>query len=611
MSAVAEPLAGDAAPPGADALAVPGLGRFPWLLLAAAAGLAVIAGADALSRTGSPGGNVLFWLGLALIVLPAALRLVGEDASGGERVATVVLVGLSLYAIKVLRDPFAFTYGDELAHLHNLQQIDASGTLFGSNSILPITPRYPGLESVAAGLSRTGGSSPFAAGLVLVALARATFMVCVYLIYERLTGSARLAGLGALLGAAAPTFLFFSAQFSYESFAVPLASVALLALARRQTASGETERRRWGIVLVLAAAAVIPTHHITSYALVALLLAVCLVQTVLTRARDAPWLVTAVVALLTLAWLTLVASRTVGYLSPVLSDAVSNIADTIRRESGTRTLFRSSGGDAGSTPTAERVVALGAIALLASAILAGLITRRRAWRRDALLLIFGVAALLYLGTLPLRVVPAAWETASRSGSFLFIGVGITAAAGILWWVQRGDAARGSRRVWAAVAVTLMIAGGVIAGWPASLRLAQPFRLDVAGTTLEPPGVAAARWSRAELGPTRRLGAQDADARTFLVDGRQTAFQGVNPDIRGMLDAETLEPWQRELLRRNRLGLLVTDRRTVSADNIAGYFFDRGTPDLAPPATTGKFDLPAVDRLYDSGDIVVFDVRGLW
>lgn len=604
MSAVAQRLAGDAAPPHAPTASR--LGRFPWILLAAAAGLAAIAGADALSRTGSGGGGALFWLGLVLIVFPAALRLVGEDASGGERVATVVLIGLALYGIKVLRDPFAFTYGDELAHLHNLQQIDASGRLFGSNSILPITPRYPGLESVAAGLSRTSGSSNFAAGLLLIALARTTFMVCVYLIYERLTGSARLAGLGALLGAAAPTFLFFSAQFSYESLAVPLASVALLALARRQTADGATERRRWSAVLVLAAAAVIPTHHITSYALVALLLVVCVLQSFLTRPRDAPWLVTAVIALLTIAWLTLVASRTVGYLSPVLSDAVSNIADTIRRESGTRTLFRSTGGDGGVTPLGERVVAIGAIALLASAILAGLVTRRHAWRRQALLLIFGLAAALYLCTLPLRVVPAAWETASRSGSFLFIGVGVTAAAGILWWVQRG-----TRPAWAAAAVTLMIAGGVIAGWPASLRLGQPFRLDVAGTTLEPPGVAAARWSRARLGPARRLGAQDADARTFLVDGRQTAFQGVNPDIRGVLDAERLEPWQRELLRENRLRLLVTDRRTISSDNIAGYFFDRGRPDLAPAATVGKFDLPTVDRLYDSGDIVVFDVRGLW
>lgn len=609
MSAASTGLPVDCADPVSRAPAAPGTSRLPWLLLGAAAGIAAIAGADALSRTGSSGGGVAFWLGLVLIVFPAALRLTGADAGSGERAATVVLVGLSLYAVKVLRDPFAFTFGDELAHLHNLQQITATGRLFGSNPILPVTPRYPGLESVAAGLSRTGAASGFAAGLVLIAAARTAFVLSIYLVYERLTGSARLAGLGALLCAAAPTFLFFSAQFSYESLAVPLAGVALLGLVRRQSATDAVERRRWSAVTILAAAAVVPTHHITAYALTALLLAVCVAQSILTRPRDAPWVVAGVVAALTLAWLILVASRTVGYLSPVLTDAVDNIADTVRRESGTRTLFRSTGG-VEQTPWGERVVALGAVALLALAIVTGLATRWRTWRRRPLLLILGLAALAYLATLPLRVVPAAWETASRSGSFLFVGVGLTAAAGLSWWLGRGDDTP-ARRALAAAAVTLLIAGGVIAGWPSSIRLAQPFRVSVAGTTLEPPAVAAARWSRERLGPGRRVGAQDADARILLVDGRQTAYQGVHPDIRGMLDAESLEPWQRRLLRENRLGILVTDRRTISADNIAGYAFDRGRPELAPAATSAKFDLPTVDRLYDAGDLVIFDVRGLW
>ncbi len=63
------------------------------------------------------------------------------------------MVGLALYAAKLLRDPFGFTFGDELAHLHNLQEILATGGLFGSNSILPVTPRYPGLESAAAAVT--------------------------------------------------------------------------------------------------------------------------------------------------------------------------------------------------------------------------------------------------------------------------------------------------------------------------------------------------------------------------------------------------------------------------------------------------------------------------
>lgn len=585
------------------------MGALPWIVFAAAAGVALVSAADALSRTGEQGGPLLFWLGFAAIVFPAALRLTGEHAGSGERAATVVVVGLALFAVKVLRDPFAFTFGDELAHLRNLQDILGTGQLFGTNSILPITPRYPGLESAASAVAIGGGTSAFAAGLAVIAAARVMFMLAVYLTYERLTGSPRVAGLGALVSTAAPTFLFFSAQFSYESLAVPLGAVALFALVRRLQATGRSERLRWGAVVVVMALAVIATHHVTSYALVALLLAVCLLSIPLGTARAAPWLLTAVVGVLSLAWLAFVASRTVDYLRPVIENAFNDVIDTITRESDTRTLFRSTSG-VEQTPMGERVLAIVSIAVLALGIVAGL---RVAWRsrtRDPVLLPLGFAAVAYIGTLPLRVVPAAWETASRAGSFLFLGVGLMAAIGLVWLLDREGPGRGPRLL-AAAAVTLVIAGGVIAGWPENLRLGQPFRVKVDGRTLQPPALAAARWSGGALGPARRVGAQDADARLLLTEAGQTAFQGVNPDVRAVLDAERLEPWHTDLLRRERISLLVSDRRTVSADNIAGYFFDVAPPDLAPARTETKFDLASVDRLYDSGEIVIFEVGGLW
>lgn len=459
------------------------LGALPLLAFAAAVGVALVSVADALSRTGEQGGPVLFWLAIAVIMFPAALRLTGEQASSGERAAIVVLVGLAFFAIKVLRDPFAFTFGDELAHLHNLQEILATGQLFGSNSILPITPRYPGLESAASAVAAGGGTSAFAGGIAVIAAARIVFMLAVYLAYERLTGSPRVAGLGALLSTAAPTFLFFSAQFSYESLAVPLGAVALFALVRRLQAAGRAERLRWSALVLIAAAAIIPTHHLTSYALVAFLLAVCLLHVPLGAARAAPWVTTAIVTALTLAWLAFVASRTVDYLSPVIGDALRDVIDTIKRESDTRTLFRSTSG-VEQTPVGERIVAIFSVAVLAACVLAGLRVAWRRWRRDPVLIVLMLSALAYLGTLPLRVVPAAWETASRAGSFLFLGVGLTAAAGIVWLLDREGSGHRQRLI-AAAAVTLVTAGGVIAGWPQSLRLSQPFRVEAGGRTLEP------------------------------------------------------------------------------------------------------------------------------
>lgn len=578
------------------------------VLMAIAAGVLLAAIADARARAGEPAG-VLFWLAILVIVAPAAFLLDGRGVRRGERIATVLAVGLGLYAVKVLRDPFAFTFGDELAHLRNLQQILDRHALFGSNTILPVTARYPGLESVSAAIAAMSGLTPFASGLLTIAIARTLFMLSIYLLYEHLTGSQRVAGIGALVTTAAPTFLYFSAQFSYESLAVPLAVAALYALARRQSAGDERERRRWSLMLVLLGGGVIVTHHLTSYALVAFLLLVCLLTAIRNGRRAAPWRPFMALTALTLLMTATIASQTAGYLSPVIGGAIRSIARTIALEAGPRALFSGGGGGA-PTPPAERLLAVVAIVLLTAAILAGARAARRERWFTPIVAVLTLAAVGYLLTQPLRLIPAAWESANRAGTVLFIGVGLIAATGLFWWLSPKPGS-GRRRFGMALALTVIVGGGIVAGWPSALRLAAPYRAVTAGAAVEPPAVDLSRWAAAEIAPGTVIGAQDADARLLVTIGGLPALQGVNPDVEGVLDAPTIEPWQRRLLREHRIALVVADRRTLSADNIAGYAFQRGRPELLPAATTGKFDRADTDRLYDAGDLVVFDVRRLW
>ena len=589
----------------------PRYGALPWIVLAAAAGVAVTSAADALARTGHAGGSVLFWLATGLILVPAALRLLGGEASSGERAATVVVVGLALYAIKVLRDPFGFTYADELVHLHNVQAILGSGSLFGGNSILPITARYPGLESSAAAIVRAGGVSPFTAGVTLIALARAVMMLALYLFYERVSGSPKGAGLGALVYTATPTYLFFSAQFSYESLALPLASVAVLAMIRWGQATDPLDRRRWATLVAVIAAAIVVTHHVTSYAFVAFVLAVCLLHWRLHGKRGAPWGMAASIAALATGWLVFAASGTIGYLSPVLTIALNKVVQTISGQASTRVLFANQGG-VESTPTDERLLALVGILVLGAGIYAGIRVVWRQRQRNPPVVILVLAAVAYVATLPLRLVSAAWETASRAGDFLFIGVGLTVALGVVWLLDNDVRGRRLHPRVAAAAVVLVFASGVIAGWPASLRLALPRRVVAGGHTIEPPGYVAARWSGTMLGSTQRVAAQDSDARLFIDYGHQTAFSGTNPNVDLVLSSTApLQPWERTVLQRSRITLVETDRRAISSDIIAGYFFDVGPTPLIPAASANKFNLPDVDRLYDSGNVVIYGVSKLW
>ena len=144
-----------------------------------------------------------------------------------ERLATVVVVGMGLYAVKVLRDPFAFTYGDEFSHLRNLQSILASGRSSAELDPADHSP-LPGPRDARRAVSRAAGHVRLRCGgdddrrWAAADDARAST-----LLYDRLTGSPRVAGLGALVYAATPNFLFWSSQFAYESLALPLATVAL------------------------------------------------------------------------------------------------------------------------------------------------------------------------------------------------------------------------------------------------------------------------------------------------------------------------------------------------------------------------------------------------
>ena len=591
----------------------PDRGALPLIVLAAAAGVLLVSVADALSRTGHGGGSAPFWIGLGLIVVPATARLTRADVGRLECVVAPIVVGLALYGVKVLRDPFAFTYGDELAHVPNLQSILATGHLFGQNSILQITPRYPGLETVTALVVRAAGLSPYASGVVVIAAGRALIMLGLFLIYERVSHSARAAALGAVAYAATPNFLLWSGQFAYESIALPVATVAIFALLRwGQTGGRAAARLPWVGLFTLLAAAIVITHHVTSYFLVVFAVAACVLHWMLLGRRGAPWVLAAIAVVFTGLWLTTVAGHTTGYLSPVLTRAVDNVISTINRESGTRGIFSSQSGTP-ATPPIERVVAVIGILLLGLATLWGLraIWRTR-WRRRPLLALLALFAVAYMGTLPLRLVPDAWETASRLGDFLFVGTGLVVALGVVALVDRRREGTRRRRALLAAGLTIVFASGVIAGWPAYQQLADPREVAVAGRTLQPPSVVAAQWSGRTLGASQRVFARDADARFFLVYGHQPSYAGnFRPDVDDLLADRALTRGWRAELRSNRVTLVVADQRQISLDNLFGFFFDVGPAPLLPARSVKKFDTAGSNRLYDGGNIVIYGVRGLW
>ncbi len=589
---------------------LPYVGHLAPIVLATGGGLLLCSIANALSRATLAPAMPVYWLGILVLAVPIFFRLTAEDASARERLALVCLLGLGLYCVKLFRDAPVFTFSDELVHAFNANQIADHHHLFRDNPILTATPYYPGLEGAATALMKLTGLSVYAAGAILVGAARLVLVASLFLLFQRVSDSARVAGLGAAIYAGNFNFLFWGAQFSYESLALPLLLLTMMALAEREAAPRKA-LRAWGAPVVLAMMAIVVTHHLTSYAVAALLVGLSLAYWWIHRkwGPPNPWPFAVFGILLAAFWLFVVASSTVGYLSPVLSDAFSAIGSTIGGEDEPRGLFQGGGSTVAATPLGARAVALLAVALLAAALPFGLRILWRRYPKQPFAWLFGLAALAFFATLALRLAPAAWETANRASEFLFVGLAFVVACAAVEALRRWPRRKLLSRSLVAAGIALVLVGGAISGWPWDSQLARPLRASAAGSTISSPPLSMAEWAR-DL-PGGRFAASTADAGLLLVPGGKMALAGRSPDVEDILDEEQLAGWMLPLLRRNDIRYVAVDRREVSADSLRGYYFSRRDRDegLRPTTVASKFNaVPGVARVYTNGPITVYDLE---
>ena len=577
--------------------------------------LGLVSLGDGLSRSGHPYGEIPFWIGVTVPIAVVAFRQASPVMPRGERIALVVIAGIFLYLVKVLRDPFGFTFADEFIQVFNSNSVLDTGDLFTSNPLLAVSPYYPGLPSVTGALASLTHLTVFGAGVVVVGAARTVMMLVVYLLVERVTASPRVAALGVLAYASAPNFLFFTAQFSYESLALPIAAVAVYAVVS-WIGDRSGYRTAWAIAALLLIAAVVPTHHLTSYALVGFLLALSATHWVTGNAwRRSPLPFACFALALTMGWLVFVASVTVGYLQPIFTDALNSTITAITEEgAGARKAFEAAPTKLGVPVSVwDRGLAITSTALIVLLIPLGVYEVWRRYRRNPVVLVLAFAACAYVSSLPVRLVPQAWEVANRASEFLFLGVAIALA--LAWTRPRGTIGRHGGRLGVALPVVVIFAGGVAAGWRPEIRLAQALRVEVGNSFIEPQSVTAARWSRRWLPADRCsvFAASDAKARLMVTYGRRPV--GKVNEVENAIDLPGLEPWQMAILRNESVRYTVLDRLVINSDNLAGYFFTtKISPPIwhtrAPALIYQKFDNPMTNRIFDSGDVTIYDIARL-
>jgi hypothetical protein len=593
------------------------LGWTGLLAVIASLGLLAIALSFLLARFDLPGALPCFWGGVLVISAPAALRLLGDKATRTERLAVVLVLGVALYAIKVMHSPTAFTFHDEFLHSATLESILTTGHLFGENALLPTSASFPGLEIATSALVTMTGLTPFAAAILMLGILRFLIALAVFLFMERLSRSARIAGIATFVYMANPAFVYFDAQFSYESMAVAFALVVLVAVTTRDRATPAASVA-WTITALVALATATVSHHLSSYALAGLLSAwavgIMVKEGRLTSEPGPGWLAP-VAILASAAWAVYGAPKTMEYLVQPIARTISALVQIISTGGGLRVPFQSISGTV--APAWERIVGITAVVILSAAVL---FTARFLWRRrvrEPLIWILMLAALGYPASVALRFTSSGSEAATRLAVWLFLGVGFAAAFAGRELVRREVIPL--RHALATGGLSIVVMGGIISGWPPYGRIPGPYLVGADSRSVSPEGRAAAEWALDVLGPDHRVGADRMNGLLMGSDGRQRVVGHPldDVDLSPVFLDRSLGRFERGILQRGNVRYLVSDLRLSQALPQTGSYYDplEGREGLAltPPTITTleKFDRQlTVSRIYDSGNIRIYDVAAL-
>jgi hypothetical protein len=513
------------------------------------------------------------------------------------------------FLLKVCYSPAAFTFADELLHWRSTVNILQTGKLFTVNYGLPISPQYPGLEEVTTALVSTTGLSVFTAGLIVTGVAHLLLVCILYLLYREVSRSYRTAGIAALIFSSTPDLSTFNSMFVYETLALTFLGLSILASWRTTTDRISTrERVGWFTIAVLAIMATVITHHVTSYMLVATLIIVTLASLLAGYWRPAAYL--AILALISAAavvcWVVFIAPDTLSYFRPTV-DGVLQGVNALQ-----------SGGSANAPPTSAAPQgnrALEGLAILAiSALLpVGWWQVWRRFRHQPWVIAMAIGSLGWYVALALRIGTAdGQELAGRTAVFVYIPVGLILALVLARLVTAPFLRRWQSAVIAAglAAVLALLFDGLVNGWPPFWeRLPGPHQVAGFERSVGPEEIAAAQWTLSALGSGNRFAADIGIYPVLAGYGYQNPLQ----DIGYLYTSPEYTPSDERLARAQAVHYVVVDRRLGQSLPASGTYFPgesyTGTRPL-PIADLTKFDhVPGIARIYDSGNIVIYDLEG--
>jgi hypothetical protein len=581
----------------------------------AAAGVLLVAAVYTAARVGhvsSAWADAAYWLGQGLIVVPTAAQLLGRRVrAASETVVLLTVLAVAEYVAWVCYSPAEFTFADEIEHWRSTVDILQTGKLSAPNYLLSISPHYPGLEEVASAIVSVTGLSVFTSGLIIAGVAHLLFVYVLYLLFREISGSSRFAGVAVLCYASNSHFASFDSMFVYQTLALPFLGLTLLAAWRLPSQPAGRPRVGWLTLAVLAIVATVVTHHVTSYVLVATLVLLTVAALFTADRRTAAWaaVLASLSAVTALCWLVFAAPQTWTYLQPFADQTLQSLQALLA--GGHASVVPASAG-----PLGDRLLADLAVLAISVLVPVGWWQVWQRYRRHTWTVVMTIGSLGWYATVAVRLAVAdGSELAGRAATFVLIPTAYMVALA-LGHLASKVVRRRARAVAAAVLVVVLVLmfDGLANGWPPYWeRLPGSYQVAGSERSVEPEVISAADWALAALGPGNRFA---TDFGSYPVLG---GYGDQNPvrDVAYLYTSATYTTADALRAAAQELRYVWVDNRLSQSLPAFGQYFP-DDPNAGkyshplPVADLDKFDntQAGFDRIYDSGNIVIYELPGL-
>jgi hypothetical protein len=583
-------------------------------------GCALLCLSFSIASTRAPGELefALFWLGILAGIVPIGIRLVRAQTGRTERIVLLVAAALFAFVPKFLRDPTSPLFHDELIHVRQAQNVFQVGHPFVSSSLTAIIKSYPGLEELTASVQNLTGLSTFEVATALLWLLHVVTLIGVFVLVERITASSRAAGVGALLYSINPAFMFFDAQFSYESLSIVYAVWILVCVVGFQKTGAGAHRSAWFVLALVLGAACIVTHHVTSYALVVVLLAVSVALFVLrnrgpraTAGLRLTWIYTGGFALGVGAWLVFVAPTTLDYVAPHVLPTLGNLFNALNRSRSSPKYFAPS-----VVPAYEQAAAVVAIVVLAVFSVSAWMMLLRRRKMTPTLLAFAAFGMLYFASVPV-LLTSEGEAATRSWAYTYIGLAVLLGgwAGMSFSrLDRSTTGRFGLAAATSAALAVIVVGNVHVQATYAYRFPGPYIYGSDTRSLTPELIATAGWLHSRIGSAQPVLA-DRDTGIAIGTLGDDSVAQPSPGFPAWdIYFSSALPTDRLLqeLRTSGYRYMVVETDMYRLLPVTGFYFNLDEPEAGkrtqppPEAALDKFDgLPWMSEIYSTQNLRIY------